>query len=259
MQIGFFELFSLPIRYRSLITQLVRREITARTSGTWLGGFWLFCQPALQVFALWFLFDQVLKVRALGQVPYLDYFFAAILPWMLIQDVLSRVLQVLTEYAPLYQRTPFPLKVLPLLPLILGGLIYTPIFILTMGLQHGISGMCEALWLSLGLLVGLLPACYLLALMGLFIRSSRQLFPFLLTFLMYVSPILYQPEALPEPLKNWIFLNPIADVIAIIQSRVNGLVLRDAEWLTPLLLWILLLPIAGALFSKAESLVREEL
>lgn len=251
--------FRVLSKHRDLIRRLVYRDIISRTSGTVLGGVWLLLQPALQVAAFWFLLDLVLKVRTPGSVPFLDYFLTAILAWFFISEVLSRSLNVLSEYAALYQRTVFPIKVLPLVPLLMACLIYTPAFVLVSALLAGGVAAIKALAIMLGLTVWLLPGCYLLSLLGLFIRESRQVFPFILTMLMYLSPIMYQPEALPErfrPLMQW---NPMADVLAIVQHLIHGLPLDSGNVVRPSLLWAVLMVPAWILFARAEPHMREEL
>ena len=224
-----------------------------------MGAGWLIAQPALQVFAFWFLLDLVLKVRPSSAVPYLDYFLVAILPWMIIQETLSRSLVVLSDYGGLYQRTLFPLKVLPWIPLLMGFLIYTPVLLAVVGFQQGVLVAGQVLGFCLLLMIWLLPFCYLLAVMGLFFKESRQVVPFLLTLLMYGTPILYTPEVLPPVLISWMRLNPLAHLVAIIEHLVNGLPLDLEAVVLPWGLWLLLLPLASRLYSRAEPLMREEL
>jgi lipopolysaccharide transport system permease protein len=247
------------IDHRNLIYRLVRREITNRTSGTWLGGVWLVAQPGLQMGAFWFLLDFVLKVRSPGKVPFVEYFLTAMLTWLLVSEVLSRSLNVLSEFSPLYQRTVFPIQVLPLVPLLLAVMIYLPVM---GGVVWLLAGGAEAVGSMLCLLVlgiWLIPFCYLLALLGLFFRESRQVFPFLLTLLMYLSPVLYQPEALPPVMRSLMHWNPIADWLSIIQHVVHDLPMETDQLWGLGAFWIVLLPPSWVLFRRAESQMREEL
>lgn len=246
-------------RHAELILRLVVRDVASRTSGTLLGGFWLLAQPALQVAAFWFLLDVVLRVRTPGKVAFLDYFLTAMLPWFIISEVSSRSLNILSEFAALYQRTVFPIKVLPLVPLIMACIIYTPVFMVVAGVVTGFMGAVMSLGLVVLLAVWLLPFCYLLGILGLFIKESRQVFPFLLTLLMYFSPILYQPDALPETMRPLMHWNPIADVVAVVQHVLHGLPLETGNYVRPLVLWWVLMAPAWVLFARAEPHMREEL
>lgn len=247
------------IDHRNLLFRLLRREVTGRTSGTWLGGLWLVAQPALQMGAFWFLLDLVLKVRTPGKVAFVDYFLTAMLTWLFISEVLSRSLTVLSEFSPLYQRTVFPVQVLPMVPLLMGVMIYVPVMWVVVWLLAGGAAAAMSLPLLLTLAIWLMPFCYLLALLGLFFRESRQVFPFLLTLLMYLSPVLYQPEALPASLRPLMAWNPVADWLSVIQHLVHDLPLESVQLWRIGVLWILLLPPAWVLFRRAEPQMREEL
>ena len=244
---------------RGLIWQLVQRDIVNRTSGNMLGWLWLIAQPALQVVAFWFLLDIVLSVRSNGPIAFMSYFLTAMISWLFISEVLSRSLSVLSEFSGLYQRTLFPIKILPLLPLCLAIIIYSPVFIVVSAINAGIHGGIYALIIIMLLSIWLVPFAYLLAIIGLFIRESRQIFPFFISLLMYFSPILYQPHSLSGNLKIIMQYNPIAGIIACIQHLIYGQDINSLDWVVPALLWLLIVLPSAAIFSRAEPYIREEL
>ncbi len=241
----------------TLLRLLYRREIAMRTSGTVFGFVWLVIQPALQVAALWFLLDFVLHVKFPGQVPFLDYFLTGMVPWLLIAEVLNRNLSVLSEFGALYQRTAFPLKILPLLPLLLPSVIYGAIYFAVTGLLVGPIAAVLTVPLTFGILLWLSPFCYLLSVLGLFVKDVRQFFPFLLTMMMYVTPILYMPAMLPDTLRPWLVVNPFADLMAIGHGVLQGMPVSSGNWVRPLSLWLVSLAPAWVLYRRAEPHMRE--
>lgn len=247
------------VRHGDLVLRLIRRDITGRTSGTILGAAWLVIQPGLQVLAYWFLLDFVLKVRSPGRVAFLDYFLVAMLPWLFINDTLSRCLGVMSEFSSLYQRTIFPVVVLPLIPLGMSLLVYGPIFILISALLVGVMAAAKAA-VILGLIaIWLLPWAFLFAIVGLFFRESRQLVPFLLTMLMYVTPILYQPAALPDSVQPLLAWNVMADLVAMIEGWLFDMPVTPRNLWQPLTLWLVMMPFSWWLFRRSEPHLREEL
>lgn len=249
--------FQVLARERELLSLLVRRDIVGRTRGTVLGWVWMLAQPALQLVAFWFLLDFVLRVRVPGKVAFIDYFLTAMLPWLFISDTLNRCLAVLTEFSSLYKRTVFPLKVLPLLPGFSGYLVYTPIYVVTMGALTGAGGALQGFLLMTGLLVLLMPACYLLAVLGCFVKDLRQAFPFVLNMALYLTPVLYLPEMLPREFRDLLVVNPLADVMAVFESSIHGLPVTVGNFIRPLLLWLLSLGPAWVLFHRGEPHIRE--
>lgn len=245
--------------HRRLIATLVRRDIQVRTSGTVVGGFWLVLQPALQVFAFWFLLGAVLRVRFPGQVPLVDYLLLGIIPWLMISDVLNRSLGVLSDFSNLYQRSVFPIVTLPWLPIIFAAIVFVPIYT---GVVAVLIGPAKALFAPLiivAVLILLVPLVFAGSVVGLFVRDLRQFVPFVLTMTMYLTPILYAPAMLPEAVRPWLVLNPVADTMAVIHWVLQDLPCTLGNVLRPLALWLIVTVPAWRLFLRAEPHVREEL
>lgn len=256
---GFTGPWRLLWEHRELMRVLIKRDVVVRTSGTVLGGLWMLAQPALQVLAFWFLLDFVLQVRFPGQVPFLNYFLLGMLPWLMISEIIQRNLMILSEFSLLYERSAFPVGVLPLLPPVVSGLVYGTIYCALAWLLEGWPASLGALLVTVMLLVWVLPLCYLMAVFGLFVRDLRQVVPFLLTLAMYLTPILYLPQALPEAMQAWLVINPFADLMAIVHGLVQGMPVTWGNMLRPALLWLLLLAPAWVLFRRSEPHMREQL
>jgi lipopolysaccharide transport system permease protein len=109
------------------------------------------------------------------------------------------------------------------------------------------------------LLVWLQPLVLLCSLVGLFLRDFAQGLPFILTLLLYCTPILYFPEMLPAALREWIWLNPFSDLVALIHAWVQGVPLPLNSLWRLVGLWFLLLGPAWLLFRRALPHVREVL
>lgn len=244
---------------RSLLQLLMRRDMLTRTSGTLLGGLWLIAQPALQILGLWFFLDIVIKVRSTSHVPFMEYFLIGMLAWMMISEILSRNLMVMQEFSTLYQRTVFPLPLLPLLPLAVSTVTYGIVLVVVSILLHGPLAGLKALLAVFALSIWLIPFSNLIAVLGLFIKELRQVVPFSLTLLMYLTPIMYMPDLLPKTIQPWMVLNPIADVMALLHALIQGTDWTVGNVLRPLLLWAFLLPSAWLLFRRTEPHMREAL
>ncbi len=252
-------LLRLALNRRELIGQLWRREISLRTNETAMGWAWLVLQPALQVLAFWFLFSFVLQVKFPGTVSYLDYLLAGIIPWLMMNEILMRSLSVLREYSSLYQRSPFELGLLPLMPLLVNGVIFGVVYGLTISLLHGPLAGLLALALMPVLMLWLLPWCYLVSVMGLFLKDLGQVFPFLLTMTMYMTPILYMPTMIPESAGWLLVFNPVADVMALLHGALQDQAVESGNLLRPLVLWLLVLGPSWVLFHRLIPHMREAL
>jgi lipopolysaccharide transport system permease protein len=242
-----------------LVRLLLRRDIIARTSGTILGGVWLVAQPALQIIGLWFFLHVVLRVRSPTHVPFTEYFLLGMVAWLLISEVLVRSLTIMVEFGPIYQRSIFPLPLLPLLPVLLSGSVYGAVLVVLGGLFGGWAGAVGASGFLIGLGLMLIPLSYLVAVIGLFVREARQVVPFVLTLLMYLTPVMYMPELMPPGLRDWLVLNPLADVMAVLHALVQEMPVEAGSAWRLIGLTAALWPLAWALFRRTEPHMREAL
>ena len=247
-------------RHSSLLWVLIKRDITNRTSGTMLGGFWPIIQTALQVVGFWFLFDVIYGMRMADAGPsFLHYLLVGILPWLAVVEVLSRACNMLLEFSPLYRRNPFPLELLPILimviPTVVFGLVYFFVCLFLYGWQGGLASLPVIPLLMLWLL----PLCLLLPVLGLFMKDFAQAVPFLLTISMYATPILYFPQMMPEAVQDYIWINPFSDIMALIHGLVQGMEVTTGNLLRPLLLWLFLLGPCWLVFRRSQPHVREVL
>lgn len=255
---GFAEPLGALWRERDLLGLLFRRDIAIRTSGTLIGGVWMFVQPALQIIAFWFLLDFVLRVRFPG-VAFVDYFLIGMVVWLMMADIMNRSLNVLGEFSSLYARSVFPLTILPLLPGLVAGAVYGAAYVVVVLVLEGFTAAVLAPVVILVLLVWLMPICYVLSLVGVFLRDVAQVFPFVITMLFFLTPILYMPQMLPEVMQRWMVINPFADLMAVVHGVLQGMDYTWGNVIRPLVLWVVLLGPAWVLFHRAAPHVRESL
>lgn len=247
------------VAHASLLRMLVRRDLISRTSGTLLGKLWPLLQPALQVFGFWFLFDVVWGARMDRGEGFLQYLLISLLPWLLLAEVLTRSAGLFREFAALYRRTPFPVELLPLLIAIIPGTVYAVVFCGVVFAFEGPVAALQSLIVVPLLLLWLLPLMLLFSVLGVFVRDFAQALPFVLTLIMYCTPILYFPNMLPEGFARALWLNPFADIVATIHAVV-GPAAVDWDKVARLAgLWLLLLAPCWAIFRRSVPHVREVL
>ena len=85
------------------------------------------------------------------------------------------------------------------------------------------------------------------------------MFSFAMTMVMYLTPILYASEMIPEVLRGLLIFNPMADVMALIQGWIHGFPVTAGQFFRPLGLWLVLLAPAWAIFHRSEPHMREML
>jgi lipopolysaccharide transport system permease protein len=124
---------------------------------------------------------------------------------------------------------------------------------------HGPLAALQALLVVPLLLLWLLPLTLLFSVVGVFARDFTQALPFVLTLIMYSTPILYFPDFLPATLQEWLWLNPFADLVALIHAVVDTTRVNWHGVARLFGLWLLLLAPCWAVFRRSVPHVREVL
>jgi len=205
-------------RYRELFYFLAWRDILVRYKQTVIGIAWALIRPFLTMLVFTFIFSKVARLQAPGDVPYPLLVFAAMLPWQFFSTALSEASNSLIGNANLISKVYFPRLIAP------AGSVITSFvdFLITLGLMAGMM-----VW------HGFLPDWRLLALpifmalafgaafgAGLWFcalnvryRDFRYIVPFIIQFGIYLSPVGFSSNIVPEDLRLIYACNPMVGVI----------------------------------------------
>ena len=89
---------------RSLIFEMVKRDIVTQYVSSFLGFFWVFINPMFMVSILWFVFSVGLRVSPQGDVPFIVYLTAGIAIWNTFSEVINLSTDVVVSNPHLVKR-----------------------------------------------------------------------------------------------------------------------------------------------------------
>ncbi len=203
-------------RYRELLGFLAWRDIKVRYKQAALGIAWAVIQPAVQTVLLTFVFGKLAKMPD-GGLPYPLIVLAGLLPWQLFTSAFSGAGNSLVGNSHLISKVYFPRLVVPLSSLAVALVDFGIMLVLTLAVMAGF-GIYPAwqllllpLFLLLGLVIALGAGLWIAALTVKF-RDFRFITPFILQIGMFVTPVGFRTDHLP----NWrdlLALNPLAGVV----------------------------------------------
>jgi lipopolysaccharide transport system permease protein len=202
---------------RDLLRMWTWRLVRARYRQSILGGLWVIMQPAATVVIFTIVFTRFIPVDT-GGVPYVLFSFATIVPWTLLSTSLTDMVNCLVDNMNLVTKIYFPREVLPIAALLARMLdfgISGAVLLLMMAFYH--IPLFTAAWIYLPLLVAIQAALILGlgfagAALNVFYRDIRHLIVLGLQIWLYASPVIYPSAAVPEQLRPFYFLNPMAGV-----------------------------------------------
>ena len=240
--------------YRELLYFLVWREVKVRYKQTVLGASWAILQPLLMMIVFSLFFGKFMKVSKQGVPPYPLFSYAAILPWMLFSEGVSRSVNSLTQGANLINKVYFPRIIMPISGVIsplVDFFFAFLVFILLMFCYH-FAPTLKILLLPVFIVLALVTALSVglwLSAINVQYRDVRYVIPFLIQFWFFASPVAYSSTYLPERWQLIYSLNPMVGVIGGFRW-----ILLGAGPPTPLMIVslsiVLLLMISGAFYFR---------
>lgn len=213
------------IHFRHMLVQMVLRDIKGRFAGSIGGLLWNFIHPLVMLAVYLFVFVYIFRIR-IGASEDAGmsamYITTGLFPWMIFSEGLMRGTTVLFENANLIQKTHFPTEILS------AGAVLTPIasYGIVMLLLAIYSIFSEGSFLPLALLpliFGLqlfftLGMVFLSSTLSVYFRDTVQLVQIIINFWIYLTPILYPINMLPDWARHLMYLNPVFPFINVYQS-----------------------------------------
>ena len=237
-RIGVWDLGVRLRRHHQLLWELVRREITDKHAGQLLGAAWSFGHPLLLTAVYLFVFAVVLPARTGGNQggqPYVIAVLAGLTPWLAAQDSFLRGVVSISGNANLVKQVIFPIELLPLravlTALVPPAVITAGLIIYLLAAGHGLPwtlALLPGLWVVQ--IIGTAGVCFALAAVGAYLRDLRELVQVFCLVNLYLMPVFYQPDAIPESIRFLPYINPFSYAVWCYQDAWAGSLDHPVAW-----------------------------
>lgn len=217
------------VKWRELLWQMVGREVKARYKQSVLGYFWVILNPLAQMLVMSFAFSIIMRIptNASSHIPYSVFLFVGLLPWTLFSNSLSSSCGSLVGSAPLITKIYFPRTILVLattIAKIIDFLFALSILVFYM-IAYQIPISFNILWVIPIFLIQQLFTLGLslfLAAANLLYRDIQYLLTLILTLWMYLTPIFYPIDIVPENYRYIFQFNPLAVIVNAYRQTILG-------------------------------------
>lgn len=212
--------------YRELFVFLVWRDILIRYKQTVIGVLWCVIKPILTLIVFTVIFGKLAGLPSDG-VPYPVLVFAALLPWQFFSSALTECSNSLVNNANLLSKVYFPRFIIPassVVASLIDFLISFSIMLCLMvyyGLEPGWRFICLPLFLFMAFIAAL-GAGLLFAALNVRYRDFRHIVPFVTQFGLFISPVGFSSEIVPEKWRLLFALNPMVAVIDGFRWSLSG-------------------------------------
>lgn len=207
---------------RSLIFNLIRREVSGRYRGSAMGLLWSFFNPVLMLAVYTFVFSVVFKARWVGgtgsKTEFALVLFSGLMVFNLFSECINRAPTLIVGNVNYVKKVIFPLEILTCVALgsaafhlLISLLVWLIFYVLFFGMPHATILLLPFVLLPLVLLT--LGLSWLLASLGVYLRDVSQVVGIITTVLMFLSPIFYPVVSLPESYRPFMLISPLTFVI----------------------------------------------
>jgi lipopolysaccharide transport system permease protein len=243
--------------YRDLLFLLTSRDVTLRYKQSTLGVAWAVLQPLILMATFSIVFGRFAKLPSDGY-PYPLFVLCALLPWQYFSRSVSGSSSSLVSSASLVTKVYFPRLILPISKT-LSGLVDLCVSFVLLGcalawyrVMPGWQFVLLPVFVAIATVTALAVGLWLTAL-NVRYRDIGLIVPFLVQIWMYVSPIAYSMNLVPERWR-WIYsLNPLVGVVEGFRWALLGKAPPDAGPMLVSMLMVVLLLVGGlAYFRRTE-------
>jgi len=242
--------------YRELMLFLTWRDIKVRYKQTVMGATWAIIQPLFIVIIFAVFFGLLVGVPTEG-MPFVVFYFCGLLPWTFFSNAVMQSSMSLVNNANLITKVYFPRTIVPAAAVGSGlvDLLISTVILIGLAIYYKLGVTPAALMLpaliGLTVLLALALGMWLAALTVKY-RDVRHALPFVMQIWMFITPIIYPLEVVPEKWRWLMFLNPLTGIVEGLRASMTG---RGFDWPS---LSISALVTLAALFAAAYAFQRIE-
>lgn len=203
--------------YRELLLNFVSRDIKVRYKQTALGFLWAIIQPLFMMLIFTIFFGVFANIPSDG-VPYPLFNYAALLPWTLFSEGLTRSTTSMVINAPIMTKVYFPRLIMPISGILspLVDFFIAFIILVLMMLYYGFLPTTAIFLLPLFIVLALTASLALglwLSALNVKYRDFQYTLPFIIQLGLYASPVVYSSSIIPAQYQLIYGLNPMVCVI----------------------------------------------
>jgi len=249
--------------YDDMIKSLVKRELRGKYKGSFLGFLWTFINPLCQILVYTLVFSVILRS---GLDKFYLYMITGMIPWLFFDSSLRIGSGCIRYQGDMVKKIYFPREVLPISCVFAQFVNMLLCFIIVIGVVlfsgHGFAIrplLCLPLIMGIELTMTM-GVALIVSSITVYFKDLEHIVTVILMAWIYLTPILYSLEMVPERVRILFKLNPLTSVIEGYHSilywkKVPSFMLTGYGAVVA----VLLLVVGELIFAKLDQGFAEEL
>lgn len=250
-------------QYREMIVSLVKRDLKSKYKGSVLGFMWMFLNPLLQLCVYTVVFSGIMRM---GIEKYYLFLFVALVPWIFFSTCLSGGTTVIFGQQDMVKKIYFPREVLPIafttsqfVNMLLSFIVILVVVFFNKIVIEPLAWLCLVVVMLVEYILSL-GVTFLAAGLTVYFRDLQHILGIVSMAWMYMTPVLYSADMVPEEYQSLFNLNPMTPVtVAYRDILYYGKVPEMETIVSATVLGIIVLVIGKVAFSKLQRGFAEEL
>ncbi len=205
---------------KDLLYHLTVSELKSNTARTYLGTLWWIVDPILYMAIYYFLVGIVLDR---GGDDYAVYLFTGLIPLKWATACMVDATTAISSKARILQQVYVPKLTFILVRLgvntfkFLVSSVIMVLFLYFSGVELTVNALNFFILIVLNLLL-LLPIMIIMAHIGVYLKDIKNMMQYISRTLLYLSPVLFRMESVPENIRGLLYLNPFTDFLVSYRS-----------------------------------------
>lgn len=249
--------------YREMIYSLIKRELRGKYKASVLGFLWTFLNPLFQLLIYTIVFSVIMRS---GIEKFYIFLFVGLVPWTFFSTCLSSGAACVVNQENLIKKIYFPRIIMPISFATSAFINMLLTFIVIFGMLfftgYGVN-LVALCYLPLIMVIEYIMAlgiCLLSSAITVFFRDMEYILGIVSMAWMYLSPILYTVDMVPEKYQTLFNMNPMAPVIIAYQQILYYQQIPKMETLIQAIgVGVVVLVIGYVVFERLQRKFVEEL
>ncbi len=248
-----WSVFQSVLRYHDLIWELTKRDFIGRYKGSMLGIMWSLFNPLIMLAIYTFLTSVAFKAKwGIGEenkFSFAIFLFTGMIIHSFFAECLNRAPSLIVSNVSYVKKVVFPLEILSWMVFLSASLHFVVSFfvLILFCFLAGTKVHVEVLLIPiiiLPLVLVILGLTWILASLGVFLRDLSQVMGMFTTVALFLAPVLYPIDVLPDSYQSILAWNPIT--LPIVQLRELMFFGNSIQWTE----WVISL-VFGALICQS--------
>ncbi|HYH88164.1 MAG TPA: ABC transporter permease [Solirubrobacteraceae bacterium] len=244
-------------RRREFAVELAKTKLREQNFDTVFGQLWLVLNPMLLALVYFILVD-ILRASDSRNSEFFAHLVAGLFAFMFIHNAMTVGVRSVTKGGRLILNSAFPRALLPLSAVITAFMRFLPTMIVyvPVHIASGLPVNWNLLWAFPVFALMILLACGLSMLVAagqVYFRDLSNFLPYALRIWLYISPVLYYTDEVPDRYKWLLDVNPMGGLLTAWSDVINAGHAPQAESMLLGLAWgVGLFIVAGLFFLSRE-------